>query len=553
MAQLLLTTRVLQRFGVGSALFILPVALVLGSAGVLVFGGVAAVVAFKGSDKVLRYSIDTSALQLLYLPVPTGIKVQVKSFIDTVVLRLGDGLAGVTLLVFVTYLQFTPRQVAWINLIGLVAWLFVANRARRQYLATLGERVQEHRIDIERTSVPVLDRSTTSILATKLDSGDSQEILYGLRLFELGDHRTAHPSIQGRIRHDSPEVRAKAVAILNTTGNLAVNDEIEELLNDGDLGVRTEALLYLTQHTDIDPLARIRELGDFPDFTIRSAIVAFLSQPGNAQNLAVAELMLDMMLDETGPAGRLTRLEAGRLIGLLPDAFENQVSRLLADPDPEIARYGISAAGNLRRPKFVSALLDRLGDPNNVQEAATALGNFGDRIVGTLGDYVKDPEVSIAVRLEIPAVLAKIGAPGVQESLAECLLEGNTTLRHRILSAMNKYQQSNPQVSIDPQWIETVLAAKILGHYRSYQALDLLGGALEGSDPSLAALTESMGHERERIFRLLAIFFRNTTCTRPTWHSIRRTLECATTRWSSSTTCYALNCALCLSRSSTMV
>ena len=506
-AQLLLTTRVLQRFGVGSALFILPVALVLGSAGVLVFGGVAAVVALKGTDKVLRYSIDTSALQLLYLPVPTGIKVQVKSFIDTVVLRLGDGLAGVTLLVFVTYLQFTPRQVAWINLIGLVAWLFVANRARRQYLATLGERVQEHGIDIERTSVPVLDRSTASILATKLDSGDSEEILYGLRLFELGDHRTAHPSIQGLIRHDSPEVRARAVAILSTTGNVAVNDEIEELLNDGDLGVRTEALLYLTQHTDIDPLARIRELGDFPDFTIRSAIVAFLSQPGNAQNLDVAELMLDMMLDETGPAGRLTRLEAGQLIGLLPDAFENQVSRLLADPDPEIARYGISAAGNIRRPKFVPALLDRLGDPDNVQEAATALGSFGDRIAGTLGDYVRDPEVSIAVRLEIPAVLVNIGAPGVQESLAECLLEGNTTLRHRILSAMNKYQKSNRKVSIDPQWIETVLAAEILGHYRSYQALGLLGVALDGSDPSLAALTESMGYERERIFRLLAILF----------------------------------------------
>ena len=45
-------------------------------------------------------------------------------------------------------------------------------------------------------------------------------------------------------------------------------------------------------------LARIRELGDFPDSTIRSAIVAFLSRPGSAQNLDGARLMLDMMLDE---------------------------------------------------------------------------------------------------------------------------------------------------------------------------------------------------------------------------------------------------------------
>ncbi len=506
-AQLLLTSRVLHRFGVGTALLVLPLALVFGTAGVLAFGSLAAVSVLKGSDKVLRYSVDTSALQLLYLPVPTSIKVQVKSFIDTVVWRLGDGMAGVTLLVFVTYLQFTPRQVGWVNLMGLAAWLFVADRARRQYLATLGERMQEHRIDTERTLVPVLDRSTSSVLATKLSSTNAEEILYGLSLFRMGHHQTVHPSIEGLIHHHSPEVRAKAVAILNAAGSVSVKEEIEELLADSDLSVRTEALLYLTQHTDVDPLARIRELGDFPEFTIRSAIVAFLSRPGRAQNLDGARVMLDMMLHENGPAGRDTRLEAGRLIGLLPDAFANQVSQLLADPDPEIARYGISAAGNLRRLKFVPDLLEHLGDADAAQAAAAALENFGGRIVGTLGDHLRDPEVTLAVRLEIPAVLTKIGTPEALEALVHSLLQGDTALRHRILVAINKYQQTEPQVRIDPQWIETVLAAEILGHYRSYQALGVLGSSLDTNDPSLAALKESIAHEQERIFRLLGILF----------------------------------------------
>jgi hypothetical protein len=372
-AQLLLTSRLLYRFGVGAALLVLPLALVFGSVGVLVFGSLAAVTVLKGSDKVLRYSVDTSAIQLLYLPVPTRIKVQVKSFIDTVVWRLGDGLAGVTLLVFVTYLQLTPRQVSWVSLLGLAARLFVADRARRQYLVTLGERVQEHRIDTERTVVPVLDRSTSSILATKLASTDAEEILYGLDLFKVGHHQTVHPSIEGLLNHDSAEVRAKAVAILNAAGSLSVKDKIDKLLADDSLSVRTETLLYLTQHTDIDPLARIRELGDFPEFTIRSAIAAFLSRPGRAQNLDGAGVMLDMMLNEDGPAGRATRLEAGRLVGQLPDAFANHVSKLLADPDPEIARYGISAAGSLRRLKFVPDLLERLGHADTAQAAATIL------------------------------------------------------------------------------------------------------------------------------------------------------------------------------------
>jgi hypothetical protein len=104
-------------------------------------------------------------------------------------------------------------------------------------------------------------------------------------------------------------------------------------------------------------------------------------------------------------------------------------------------------------------------------------------------------------------VLTRIGTQEAQEALVDSLLQGDTTLRHRILVAINKYQKSQPQVLIDPQWIETVLAAEILGHYRSYQALGVLGGSLEENDPSLAALKESLANEQERIFRLLGILF----------------------------------------------
>jgi AAA family ATP:ADP antiporter len=79
LAQLLLTSRVLKRFGLGFALFIVPGALMASSLGVLMLGTLAAAVALKASDQVLRYSIDKTSVELLYLPVPSGQKVQVKS------------------------------------------------------------------------------------------------------------------------------------------------------------------------------------------------------------------------------------------------------------------------------------------------------------------------------------------------------------------------------------------------------------------------------------------------------------------------------------------
>jgi ATP/ADP translocase len=88
----------------------------MGSAGLLVLGTLASAVALKGGDTVLRYSVDRSTAELLYLPLPAGVKLQVKWFIDTVIWRLGDGLSGVIVLIFATWLHFSPRQISWVVL-----------------------------------------------------------------------------------------------------------------------------------------------------------------------------------------------------------------------------------------------------------------------------------------------------------------------------------------------------------------------------------------------------------------------------------------------------
>src|SRR6202011_4720713 len=93
--QLLLTSRLLRRFGIGTMLFVLPISVMMGSAGLLIWGTLVSAILLKGSDQVLRYSLDKSAVELLYLPLPHSLKLRAKWFIDTVIWRLGDGLAGV--------------------------------------------------------------------------------------------------------------------------------------------------------------------------------------------------------------------------------------------------------------------------------------------------------------------------------------------------------------------------------------------------------------------------------------------------------------------------
>jgi AAA family ATP:ADP antiporter len=506
LTQLLITSRLLRRFGIGPALFTVPMALLFGSVGVLVWGTLIAAVLLKGSDQVLRYSIDKSSVELLYLPVPPAVKLQAKSFIDTVIWRLGDGLAGVAMAVVADHLRWSASRVSWLNIVFILGWLGAAFVARRNYVETLRHSIHQHRLDAERASAPVLDRSATNLLADRLQAADPQEILYALGLFEVERRQAAHPAVRGLLNHPSQEVRQKAISILNVAVDTSVTPAIERLLADPQLEVRTEALLFLARHAHIDPLERLELLGDFADFSIRAAMVAYLAHPGPAQNVPAAGLLLAKMANEEGTEGKRVRLEAARLIGLLPDWFSEQHRLLLEDPDPEVACEAIRAVGRLRNRRFVLTLLDRLAEPALAPDVVDALAQFGDGIVGTLRDHLNDPKVPIETRREIPAILARFGTSEAARVLTESLLEGDTQLRFRIISALNKIYQSHPEIERDTQMIETVLAAEIMGHYRSYQILGTIGG-LADDDPISRGLRESMNQEMERIFRLLGLLY----------------------------------------------
>jgi AAA family ATP:ADP antiporter len=505
--QLLFTARFLRRFGMGTSLFVLPITVFLGSAGLLVLGTLGAAIALKGCDQVLRYSIDKSTTELLYLPLPARIKLQVKWFIDTVIWRLGDGLAGLTVLIFATSLHLPARQISWIALLFVSGWLAAVAVARRQYVATLKGSITQHQVDVEQASTSVLDRSTAELLAAKLSASDPNEILYALSVFEVERQRAAHPAIRSLLSHPSAQVRQKATTILSESGDKTARPEIEPLLRDTDLNVRTEALLYLTHHAHVDPLELIGEVGDFADFSVRSAVVAFLARPGQAQNLEAAQQILTSMVDEPGEGRQRHRVEAARLLGELPDCFDPLFSNLLADPNPVIAREAIRSVGKLRKRRMVPDLLDRLANHELRAEAARALGEFGDTIIGALRDHLGDTSVAVEARREIPAIMVTIGTPAAAQVLMANLLESDTTLRFRTVSSLNKLQRLHPEIETDTQMLEAVLAAEILGHYRSYQILDKLGIAESGEGPVAGALTRSMQQELERIFRLLGLLY----------------------------------------------
>lgn len=500
--QWILTGRLLRKVGLGFALFVVPVALSLGTIGLLVLGTLMAAVALRGTDQVLRYAIDKPTVELLYLPVPSDQTLEVKSFIDTVVWRLGDGLAGLSILFFASWLGLGAVGMSWVVLVLLGGWMAAAWVAQRQYVVNLEDSIHTYRLDAERASTAGLDRAATDLLSKQLSGSEPAEVLFALRMLGAAGHHAAHPAVRGLLQHSTDEVRAEAIRVLDEVGDTGVEAQIEKLLYDPALVVRTQALLYIAHHARIDPLDRIEQLGAFEDFSIRSAMVTFLAQPGPTSNIDAARLLLDRMLQDEEPR---TRFEAARLIELLPDHFEGQLRSILANGDVEQVRHALHAVGKLRKRKLAGRLIDRLGEPALTADASAALARFGDRIVGTLRDGLVDAETQPAVRREIPAVLLRIGSQASFQVLVESLLDPDVEVRRAVIGALNKLQELHPTWPLDKRMLETVLGAELLGHLRSYQVLGTLDAALDDSTPVFVPLATAMAQELERVFRLLKL------------------------------------------------
>jgi AAA family ATP:ADP antiporter len=500
--QLFLTPRILRHFGVRIALLILPVAFVGGATALIASGALWAATLLKGTDRIVRYSVDTAALQLLYLPIPAENKVQAKTLLDTVVLRAGDGLAAVLVLLMTSGLGLTVAQTGWVSLGLLLLWLIAARRAGCQYVDALGESLTQQRLQAEPLTEPEFDRSATQMFATELRSREPSKIVYVLGLLETARWNLPYPSIRKLLDHSVPEVRAKAVRVLRNLGDLSVVPRIEQLLRDSELSVRTEALLFLAQNTTIDPLTRIQDLGDFEDFSIQASTVAFLARSESGSNLDAARLILESMVNDRGPAGARTRVESARLIRLLPENFGSYLFQLFRDDDPLVLREAVRTALVHQKPQFLPFLITLLGNPEVRDVTSEALVRIGGNVEGSLRDQLSDSDVAVEVKREIPDLLLIVAGRDAHDALTANLIQTDVVVRFRIISALNKLHELYPEIELDAQTIEAVLASEIMSHYRSYQVMNTMDGHL-GQEAFSAPLQKSIDNELERIFRLL--------------------------------------------------
>ena len=89
-----------------------------------------------------------------------------------------------------------------------------------------------------------------------------------------------------------------------------------------------------------------------------------------------------------------------------------------------MVRYALESAGRQRKTDFVPLIVPHLARAATRETAGQALLAFGDRIAGTLQDYLADPEEPAAVRGALPEILSRMGTPRAAAALVRELRKG---------------------------------------------------------------------------------------------------------------------------------
>jgi len=138
--QSLVASRLLKYGGFAAILLILPTIALISYSTMALIPVLVIVKMMKIAENSTDYSINNTARHVLWLPVDSIMKFRAKPAIDTLYVRVGDGLAAFTILVGVQFLSLATEQFFIFNVFLVVLWLASGIMLVREHRKALADK-----------------------------------------------------------------------------------------------------------------------------------------------------------------------------------------------------------------------------------------------------------------------------------------------------------------------------------------------------------------------------------------------------------------------------
>jgi ATP:ADP antiporter, AAA family len=516
LGQVALTRKFLTGFGLIGSLLVLPMSLFAGSLGILLWPGLFSAGATDLTDAVFRPGVNQSGMEILYLPLPGNLKKQVKTFLDVVLQRFGDGAAGLIVLVYALYMaRVDPAGLAYFSLGLILLWTTFIFLLRSRYIEALRMGLEAQTITWEKGEIDYADKQTIEAVLQTLQKKDERPLLFGLDLAEKLEPKVVVPYLPiGLLAHPSPLVRSRSLKLFATTTDAERLKEIVRMLQDENGEVQAEAINVVCAISKEDAIPVMRPYLESPDPRVQRSAIECLLHHGDSEIREVALASFRKMIANPGTDGAASRLEAARLIGEINNPeLPGYLSKLIReDPSIPVIQEALAAAGKRKEPALLKDIIMRLCCPKTKSWARQALVEYSEAAIETLREALLDSNISRDIRLSIPRTLSQIAYPAAMDALLSGLNQEDGSLRYKIIRGLEEMARRLPNLRIDRRAIETAIVAEATRYYRRFLIFFTLFG--DDNDRSMSdgwllhqALLENMEREKERVLRLLSLIY----------------------------------------------
>ena len=513
--QLVLVRHIYRLLGVGFALVLLPLSLGLTSVLILLSGALWAPAVASVVDRSIRYTVDRTTREIFFLPLPSELTQRVKSFIDVTADRLARGVGAVLVLVAIKPwglgLHWPQLSLATVTLVGF--WLWVAGRAREDYVSSMRQGLERQLVDAAEMRVGVADLTTVETLLEELAHPEAQRVLYAIDVLEsLDKHNLVTPLL---LRHASPAVRARALAVMSE-GQSYVLDRwqplIREMVDDSDAEVRANAIVALASARRQDTTRLARELladaSTGPAMAVSASVV--LAASPDPTDVDTAETTLTRLATDRGAGASSTRRDVARALRRVEHSRLRQLLiPLLMDTDGDVADEAMRSVRAMRPndPLFVPTLVSLLGERRLESGARQTLVGYGEPVVDMLRHVLTDPNESPSIRQRIPATVARIPSQTSMDLLVSVLDTADPRVRDASIAAMEVLSRHDPTLVYPKESVERLLIAEARAYFgcfiRRHEIFTVAGIAKTAVLHEV--LTEQLRETVDRVYRLLSL------------------------------------------------
>jgi AAA family ATP:ADP antiporter len=426
--QTLLVQRIVQRVGVVRALLPLPILLALGGVGVALGFGLAGAISLKGSDGALKHTLNKTATELLFVPMPSRVRASIKGFLDTVGHRGAQAAGSVAIL---TALALGASTVALaIPLVALaVLWLVIGSRLKRPYVDVFRHNLAEV---ARETHYPFVDLDVSSFasLMAAFSSQDDERVLAALDILEREDKTEAVPTLL--LYHPSEDVICAVLDVFARSGRtdfLPLANRLE-----GQATPKVHAAIVRATMAVAPDIAELqRHLGSHCRAT-RASSAVYLQSLG-VWSMEQGREQFDILIQHDN--GRTALIAMAAAAPQAPsDLLDEYLVQARSSPDDEVRRGALEAMGRLARPALLPATILALAERPTRHVARSALYLHGLEGVRALSEAMVDPSTPNAIRWEIPRAIVGFRNTDITLELAESLGHTSGMLQYRIIRAL---------------------------------------------------------------------------------------------------------------------